>query len=469
MPTAAALLMIATVLAATEPAPEAAEIAATPDEATVTPGEAGPDEIDAEATGAGDPLYDRLFAEQESATAVPEASDSAPKLPPWLWIAGLAGLGGLYWLRQRQRQAQPKQGQVEVLGHTRMGTKSRLTVIRVPGEDGRMRRLLVSTGEGTPALVADLGSEADDAQSELGLPIATTTTSQPAATHGFHTVLDEAVGLEDDIIDDDEAELAEGEGLGLIPPPKVPVWNETPDEFTGAAEPHPAQPVQAEVPIAKATAAPPPVEASPAPTPLDALGAMLGNEDAPEMVMDVSWDPETGWRGLPDVAREPEQAAAPTADMQQAPAEPEAPEESWDELLLDQTSSEHDVLAQVGVKPSSRAAFEALLGGSRRQPADIPRNGRIRPMVHSVKPVRPWDQPSAHRTPYDDMLVDERDEVVQEHTPIEAGQPRSAADVHDLVAEVLDERDDPAPQPAAPNRGNGVVELARYLRRQVSP
>lgn len=476
MLTAATILMIATVLGATEPTVEAAEAPATLAEIEATTGETELFELEAEAetTGAGDPLYDRLFAEQESATAEPEVAHSAPAVPPWLWIAGLAGLGGLYWVRQRKRQTQPKQGQVEVLGHTRMGTKSRLTVIRVPGEDGRMRRLLVSTGEGTPALVADLGSEAD-AETELALPTAPTAvgTHQPAAPRGFHAVLDEAVGLDDDIIDDDEDELDDGEGLGLVPPPKVPVWNETPQEFTGAVVPPPAQPerpAQATVPIAEVAAAPPLAEDPHPPSPLDALDAMLGDDDAPELVMDVSWDPETGWRGLPDLTADAPEAPAPP------PAQPEAfeePEESWDALLQVQASHQPDPLAKAGVKPSSRAAFEALLGGGRRQPTEIPRNGRIRPVVHTVKPVRPWDQPSARRTPYDEVLVDERDEVVQEATPDLPSTlnhpPRSAADVHDLVAEVLEERGAPKPQPAPASRGNGVVELARYLRRQVAP
>ena len=283
-------------------------------------------------------------------------------------------------------------------------------------------------------------------------------------------MLDEAVQDEADIIDDDAA-LDDGEGIPDIPPPKVPVWNETPDEFedeAGVAAP----------PITEARPEPAPVEPPAAPTPstpMDALEAMLGDDDAPELVMDIAWDPETGWSGLPELTREPEpEAAAADATLvpspEPAPDQDEDDEDSWDTLIASQAQAPQDPLAKAGVRPASRAAFETLLGRSGRMAAELPRPTRVRPVVHTVKPVRPWQAPSQHRTPYDDMIVED------EPSPTPAAQPapsprraRSSQEVHDLVAEVLNERSDPEPEAQPATRGNGVVELARYLRRQVSP
>jgi hypothetical protein len=439
----AAMLMITSVLGVAEPLLEepisldapAANLDAEP-EAPISEGEA----VGAETTGPGDPLYDRLFTQAEPPEVESAAQPSLPKLPGWLWMVGLAGLGGLYTLRQRQRGGAPKEGEVEVLGHTRMGSRSRLTVIRVVGEDGRKRRLLVSTGEGTPSLVADLGSEAD-AEQELSFtapaPQPAPQPAQPALT-SFHRALDEAVSLDEEIIDDDDDALPEGVGLGRVPPPKVPVWNETPDEFHQVAPvAAPPEPVHAEEPAAPTT-------------PMEALDAMLDEGDAPEMVMDVSWDPETGWRGLPELA------PTTAAEEEEEPAEVE-PVDSWEDLLEEKTG-EPDVLDRI--EPSSSAAYEALLGGNRR-PRE-PRLGRVRPPIQTVKPLRPWQAHAPRRTPYDRVV----EEPLEPSFAPEVPAARSASEVQDLVAEVLNER---SAEPSAKPNGNGVVELARYLRRQVAP
>ena len=498
MPTAAAMLMIATVLGATEPALEVLEgdqsSEATADAADMPIDETTTDvdTTEAASTGSGDPLYDRLFAQQDD-PGEPDAAESEglPRLPPWLWILGLAGLGGLYYARKRQRGATPDQGQVEVLGHTRMGTRARLTVIRVVGEDGRMRRLLVSTGEGTPSLVADLGSESDSPQAELAsLGSAPDTASTPSPGHtgvsAFAAVLDEAVSLDADIIDDDHA-LSEGVGLGRVPPPKVPVWNEPPDDVVTEA-PRPAAPVSRAAPRAAAPPAaaeetkPPPTAA---PSFLEQLDSMLGDEDAPELVMDVAWDSETGWHGLPELP-EPCTTTAPSVTPQPGRVIPTVAASSQDEWNIDahmddeadeadeswgplqhQQATAADPLARAGVRPSSRAAFEALLSGGGRQAPEPTRGKRIRPVVHTVKPLRPSQQPPLRRTPYDAMILD--DEPAVEAAPTPAPRGRTPQEVHDLVAEVLNERDDTEATPTASPKGNGVVELARYLRRQVAP
>ncbi len=491
MPTAAALLMIATVLgspAATEPLGPLEAEAPAPEIIESSEGGAVLSEVPAAAlgTGAGDPLYDRLFSEPPEASAASDGSPSLPPVPPWLWLAGIAGLGGLYVTRKRKGSSQPAEGQVEVLGHTRMGAKARLTVIRVAGEDGRKRRLLVSTGEGTPALVADLGSEADDhpaPSAELRVPT--------GAAARFDTMLAEVAEQDELILDEPEED---GEGLGRVPPPKVPVWNETPEEFAAA----PLVPASAPQPALPSPAIEAPAEQPEAPPcPLQALEQLLEDgEEAPEMVMDVSWDPETGWKGLPELAPAAGQEAAPAAEprLDEAAvrrAEDRTPdEESWDALLEEQA---HHPAPPVyaGLKPASRAAFEALLSRSSR-PQASERSRRVRPVVHTVKPLRPWQQAPQRRTPYDDALVDEheawssgpdiapavvpdrgmspeaRSQELSRSVPAPRRPMRSAQDVHDLVAEVLEERDGPDPQ-ASDAKGNGVVELARYLRRQVAP
>ena len=87
----------------------------------------------------------------------------------------------------------------------------------------------------------------------------------------------------------------------------------------------------------------------------------------------------------------------------------------------------------------------------------------IRPEVQVVRPLRPWQEAPRRRTPYDRAVAT----VPAEPTAPDARTAaRSAADVHDLVAEVLQERSDPTDAQAS--KGSGVVELARYLRRQVA-
>lgn len=472
MLTATSLLMIATALGSPDATPELAEPVA---EAAATTTELATDGApQAPVTSSGDPLYDRLFAAQPEPTEVSD-QPSLPQLPPWLWVASMAGLGGLYFWRQRQKRQKGDQGQVEILGHTRVGPRARLTVVRVPGEDGRMRRLLVSTGEGAPSLVAELGCEGSESP-ERSLQLEPTP-GPSAAPKPFHLRLDEAVAHQDAIVMDelsredvvDDEVLPEGAGLGAVPPPRVPVWNETPDEFASDAEP-------ARPPVVQQ---PEPMEAARPRTAIEALDSMLDDGDAPEMVLDVSWDPETGWSGLPDMAPAPEPELPRAAERDED--EDEGASESWEALLDHQISRAPEPPLPAGVRPASRAAFEALLSGGRRKASAgaESRPSRARPpQVHTVKPLRPR---AAHqrRTPYDDMLVDDPIEPSVTLAPSRPSAPeadarispmkptRSTAEVHDLVAEVLEERAEPPSEQGA--RGNGVVELARYLRRQVAP
>lgn len=486
MPTAATLLMIATVLGASEPTLDGAEPALDASEGSPavelvvdsTPAPLADSSATEPALGtvSSDPLYDRLFAQApDEGEAEPASTSSKPKLPPWLWLLGLGGMGGLYYARKRQRSATPDQGQVEVLGHTRMGTRARLTVIRVVGEDGRKRRLLVSTGEGTPSLVADLGAESEHPQGELASSSTDVVPSAQPASAGagtFSAVLNDAVTIEDEVIDDETVELDDGVGIPAIPPPKVPIWNETPDEFVAEVETPSQVAASAPTPQPPAAATPAP-QSPPPPSTLERLESMLGDDEAPELVMDVGWDPDTGWSGLPDLAPT-EQAAAPASSTAlesppQAPASAELdyePEASRDELLCE-PAERSEPFARAGVRPASRAAFEALLSGGGRQPAEPSRGKRIRPTIHTVKPLRPSQVSPSRRTPYDAMITQDDDGYEPEPRP--APHARSAEEVHDLVAEVLNERDDDGTSTAAHTRGNGVVELARYLRRQVAP
>ncbi|MFH1469862.1 MAG: hypothetical protein ABIO70_36095 [Pseudomonadota bacterium] len=187
----------------------------------------------------------------------------------------------------------------------------------------------------------------------------------------------------------------------------------------------------------------------PAQDPLAGLTSALGEDEAPELALDVSWDAERGWQGLERV----------TAHA--APGFP--PAEAQEEMI-----EEPDVVEETGrptppadpwPSEAARAAFQALLGGAPQESPKPParREPFVRPVARVVKPMRPWQVAPARRTPYDPVV---------EQEPTAPGQllARSSAEVQDLVAEVLRERTE-APRPSGDS--DGVVDLAGYVRRQV--
>ncbi len=192
---------------------------------------------------------------------------------------------------------------------------------------------------------------------------------------------------------------------------------------------------------------------------------LLGDVDAPEMVLDVSWDPESGWSGLSPVEAPNE---APAEESKPRPRDEDLIEDeadSWESMMADQTSRRRPALSSASARPSSQAAFDALLHGRRGTSAtdgEAPSPKRVRPAVTTVRPLRPWQDAPRMRTPYDRATPPRPDEL--DASP-DIQEPRSAGDVHNLVVEVLQERDD-SPEPSP--KSNGVVEIARYLRSRVA-
>ncbi|MFH1469863.1 MAG: flagellar biosynthetic protein FliO [Pseudomonadota bacterium] len=256
MTSAATLLLLAAALGAPEPVdlappPELGAAPATLEAGAPEPGAsaevplppvavvAGAEPGPATTGGPGDPLYERLFGSTE-ATVGAEQHRTLPTMPAWLWLASGGGLVGLYLWRQRKKGEEAGPGQIEILGHTRVGPKARLTVVRVAGADGVPRRLLLSTGEGAPALVTDLGTERAPAASA---PAAPAPTFAQALDGALSTSLAQAPAEITAATDEALIDPPATDDAGVIPPPRVPVWNETPDEYRAARrEPRPRRP-----------------------------------------------------------------------------------------------------------------------------------------------------------------------------------------------------------------------------------
>jgi hypothetical protein len=94
-------------------------------------------------------------------------------VPAWVWPAGLGALGlvGAAGLRRQVRLSESPA--VQVVSRQSLGDKNALLVVEVTDAGGERRRLLLGTGGGAPALVADLGEVPSP---EIELP------SAPAAT-----------------------------------------------------------------------------------------------------------------------------------------------------------------------------------------------------------------------------------------------------------------------------------------------
>jgi hypothetical protein len=114
--------------------------------------------------------YDRLFGPEAppvaaEAPAVVASGDAladlgeteAPAVPNWIWPAGIGAMGLFAASRLRQPTRLTTPPAVQVVTRQSLGDKAALIVVEVTDADGDRRRLLVGTGAGAPALVADLG------------------------------------------------------------------------------------------------------------------------------------------------------------------------------------------------------------------------------------------------------------------------------------------------------------------------
>ena len=112
-------------------------------------------------------LVQRLLGptEEEASAAGPAQRSPLDLDLAGLWPLALAlgGMGLLWLARGRTGARSPFQTQLMVVGKTSLGGSSSLMLIDVAQPGGSMRRLVIATGSGTPALLADLG---DDAPSE---------------------------------------------------------------------------------------------------------------------------------------------------------------------------------------------------------------------------------------------------------------------------------------------------------------
>lgn len=109
---------------------------------------------------AADPTYERLFGEADPAVAA--VVEVGPTVPMWIWPAMLLGLGVV--AASRLRSSLPHKAvnaDLTILHRQSAGDRSTLLVVEVADGHGVRRRLLVGTGTGAPALVADLGSVED--------------------------------------------------------------------------------------------------------------------------------------------------------------------------------------------------------------------------------------------------------------------------------------------------------------------
>ncbi len=352
-------------------------------------------------------------------TPAPEAP-GFPSLPPWAWLLGCAGLGGLYYWRQHLLKAKPAPADVEVLSKTRMGRNSQISVIRVRGEDGRTHRLLISTGEGGSSLVADLGNSGDSAAAAAAF-LASEESYEPDLQRQGNGIdpsselLGESEDEPDSIFDESflaslEARPQVDDGRGVVRPPRVPVWNEPPEDAVEEA--------------------PPPAQLS---NPLRQLAEERRTQRTPQS------KPPAAGRERPAV-QEPPGRPQPALS---AHVEDEAPVSGRESFLT--TLDSLRALAHPTGSPKPEADEEP-------PPAPSPR--RKRRSIAQVKPLRAWDEAPSRRQI--------RSSAGGRKQPATDGPlpGLSEEELPELVADILRERDESGPVASQA----GVVDFAAYLR-----
>ena len=102
--------------------------------------------------------YDRLFSEAPTAESI-AAPEPVPTMPAWGIPLGLVALaGGLLLYKRLQVPGTPgKVPALRVVQRQALGDRNALILVEVVEPGGDTRRLLIGTGTGAPALLADLG------------------------------------------------------------------------------------------------------------------------------------------------------------------------------------------------------------------------------------------------------------------------------------------------------------------------
>jgi hypothetical protein len=102
--------------------------------------------------------YDRLFQEAPTVDAPAATPDPGPSIPTWLLPVGIFGLAaGFLAYKRFQPVATPTAPVLRVIQRQGIGDRNALVLVEVVEPGGESRRLLIGTGAGAPALLADLG------------------------------------------------------------------------------------------------------------------------------------------------------------------------------------------------------------------------------------------------------------------------------------------------------------------------
>lgn len=115
--------------------------------------------------------YERLFNEAPTAESVAAPAEPGAS-PNWAIPLGILLLGGgaLLYKRMQAPRAVANQPALRVVQRQGIGDRNALVLVEVVEPGGDTRRLLIGTGAGAPALLADLGLS-EEAPANTAMPV----------------------------------------------------------------------------------------------------------------------------------------------------------------------------------------------------------------------------------------------------------------------------------------------------------